>query len=228
MITVRVKELPLDDRPREKLLLRGAQNLSDAELLAILLRTGKKGKSVIQLAQELITVSGNLSQLATKSSGALEKFDGIGKDKAATLLAAFELSRRITMQARWFSEKSITSPEDVAILFSPLLRDENREHFLIVCLNTANKIIRYEVLSIGNLDTSIVHPREVFRIAIDNNAKSIILVHNHPSGNAEASKADIAVTKRLVEAGKILDIKIFDHIIIAGEKYLSFVEQRYI
>ena len=126
----KVKDLPLDDRPREKLLLRGAQNLTDAELIAILLRTGTKGKSVIAMAQEIISKENNLAQLANKSAADLIKTSGVGKDKAATLLAAFEISRRILSQTKWFSQKKITSPADVAEIFIPLLRDEVKEQFV--------------------------------------------------------------------------------------------------
>ena len=190
-----VKELPLDDRPREKLLLRGAQSLSDAELVAILLRTGKKGKSVIEIARELITSEGNLAMLATKTVGSLQKISGIGKDKAATIAAAFELSRRILSQPKWFSIKKITSPQDVAEIFIPILRDDNKEKFIVVCLNSANKIIKHETISVGNLNSSVVHPREIFKVAIDNSSASIILIHNHPSGNPEPSNEDIRITK---------------------------------
>jgi DNA repair protein RadC len=221
-----VKELPPDDRPREKLLLRGPQSLSDAELVAILLRTGKKGKSVIDIARELISAEGNLAMLATKTVASLQKISGIGKDKAATLAAAFELSRRILSQPKWFSNKKITSPQDIADIFIPVLRDDNKEKFLVVCLNSANKIIKHEVISIGNLNSSVVHPREIFKVAIDNSAASIILLHNHPSGNPEPSNEDIRITKKIVETGKIMDIPVFDHLIIAGETYTSFVEKR--
>ena len=223
-----VKDLPLDDRPREKLTLRGAQNLSDAELIAILLRTGKKGKSVISVAQQLITTNRNLSVLASKTLSDLMKVDGIGKDKATTLLAAFELSRRIESQSKWLNEKKVTSPQDVADIFIPLLRDEIKEKFLLVCLNSANKIITYEVVSVGSLNSSVVHPREVFKAALDHNSASIILLHNHPSGNPEPSNEDIAITKKILESGKILDIPVFDHIIIAGNVFTSFVERRLI
>ena len=223
-----VKDLPLDDRPREKLLLRGAQNLSDAELVAILLRTGKKGKSVISIAQEILIKEGNLSSLASKSIESLVKNEGIGNDKAATLLAAFEISRRIQSQSKWFSNKKITSPQDIADIFVPLLRDEVKERFIVVCLNSANKIIKYEIISIGNLNSSIVHPREVYKVAIDSLAASIILIHNHPSGNTEPSNEDISITRKIVEAGKIMDIPVFDHLIIAGNNYVSFVEKRLI
>lgn len=223
-----VKDLPLDDRPREKLMLRGPQNLSDAELIAILLRTGKKGKSVINLAQEMVSVHRNLTILASKTLSDLTKIGGIGKDKAATLMAAFELSRRIQSQSKWFSEKRVTSPKDVADIFIPLLRDELKEKFLLVCLNSANKIITYEIISVGNLNSSVVHPREVFKAAIGHNSASIILLHNHPSGNPEPSNEDITITKKIVESGIILDIPVFDHIIIAGNIYTSFVEKRLI
>ena len=221
-----VKELPLDDRPREKLLLRGAQGLSDAELVAILLRTGRKGKSVIEIARELISSEGNLAMLATKTVDSLQKISGIGKDKAATIAAAFELSRRILSQPKWFSNKKITSPQDVAEIFIPILRDDSKEKFIVVCLNSANKIIKHETISVGNLNSSVVHPREVFKVAIDNSSASIILIHNHPSGNPEPSNEDIRITKKIVETGKIMDIPVFDHLIVAGETYTSFIEKR--
>ncbi len=216
----------MDDRPREKLVLRGTQSLTDAELLAILLRTGIKGKSVLTLAAELINKHGNLASLASKSLSELSKCGGIGKDKAATLLASFEISRRILSQSKWYSNKKITSPKDVAEIFVPLLRDELKERFIIVCLNSANKIIKFETISVGSLNSSIVHPREIFKAAIENSSASLILLHNHPSGNSEPSSEDIAVTKKIADGGKILDIPIFDHIIIAGESYTSFVEKR--
>jgi DNA repair protein RadC len=224
----KVKDLPIDDRPREKLLLRGSQSLTDAELIAILLRTGTKGKSVLTIAQEIINKEKNLAQLASKSSSELKKTSGIGADKAATLLAAFEISRRILSQTKWFSQKKITSPSDIAEIFIPLLRDELKEQFIVVCLSSANKIIKYERISQGNLNSSVVHQREIFRTAIENNSASIILIHNHPSENPEPSNEDISITKKIVEAGKIMDIPIFDHIIIAGNSYTSFVERRLI
>lgn len=225
---MKVKDLPLDDRPREKLILRGPHSLSDAELLAILLRTGTKGKSVVSLAQELILKEKNLAHLSTKSVAALTKNNGIGKDKAATLVAAFELAKRILYQEKYLFDKKITSPEEIAELLIPLLKDEVKEKFIVICLNKSNKIITKETISIGTLDTSVVHPREVFKVAIDNNAASIIIAHNHPSGNKEPSNEDISITKKLVEAGKMMDIPIFDHIIVAGNSYTSFVERRLI
>ena len=166
--------------------------------------------------------------LSSKSANVLTETSGIGKDKAASLMAAFELSRRIQMQSKWLSDKKITSPQDVADIFIPYLRDDIKEKFLIVCLNSANKIIRYEIISIGSLNSSIVHPREVFKAAIENNSASIILLHNHPSGNPEPSNEDINITKKMIESGKIMDIPVFDHIIIARNSYTSFVEKRLI
>jgi len=192
------------------------------------LRTGKKGKSVISIAQEIIGKERNLAILASKSLSDLMKYEGIGRDKAVTLLAAFELSRRIQSQSKWFAENKITSPKDVADIFIPLLRDELKEKFILVCLNSANKIIRQETISVGNLNSSVVHPREIFKAAIENSSASVILIHNHPSGNPEPSNEDISITKKLVEAGKILDIPVFDHIIIAGNSFTSFVEKRLI
>lgn len=225
---MRVKELPSDDRPREKLVLRGPHNLSDAELIAILLRTGTKGNSVLSIAQQIIKKEGNLVNLASRSLDSLTKEAGIGKDKAATLLAAFEISRRIESQSKFISNKKITSPGDIAGIFIPLLRDEVKEKFIIVCLNSANKVIKHETISIGNLNSSVVHPREIFKVAIESSSASIILIHNHPSGNPEPSNEDISITKKIVEAGKIIDIPVFDHIIIAGKTFTSFVQRRLI
>jgi len=212
---LKVKDIPLDDRPREKLLLRGQQNITDAELLAILLRTGTRGVSVVEMAQKLISKYANLAQLALQSPELLQNNLGIGKDKAATLVAAFEISRRVESQSKWFSNKSITNPSEVAKMFIPILRDEVKERFIVVSMNAANRIIRYNIISTGNLTSSIVHPREVFKVAIENNSANIILIHNHPSGNSAPSNEDIKTTKKLVEAGKLLDIEVFDHIIIA-------------
>lgn len=206
--------------------MRGAQSLSDAELIAILLRTGKKGKSVVSIAQEMINQEKNLSMLATKSLASFQKTAGIGRDKAATLIAAFEISRRIQSQVKWLYDIKITSPKDVADIYIPLMRDELKENFYVVCLSSSNKILRSEKISIGSLNASLVHPREIFKVAIENSSASIICIHNHPSGNPEPSNEDIAITKKLVEAGKLLEIPLFDHLIIAGNNYTSFVERR--
>lgn len=208
--------------------MRGPQSLSDAELVAILLRTGTKGKSVIEISQDLIKKYNNLNVLASQSIDAIKKFAGIGKDKAAALIAAFEISRRADFQKKWSFNKKITSPSDIAEIFIPILRDELKEKFFVVCLNSSNKVIKYELISIGHLNASVVHPREIFKTAIENNSASIVVLHNHPSGNVEPSNEDILLTKKLVEAGKIMEIPLFDHIIVAGNSYSSFVEKRLI
>ena len=192
------------------------------------MRTGTKGVSVIELAQSIIQKYDKLSAVAMLSVESFKKNNGIGNDKAATLAAAFEISRRVESQSKWFSNKKITSPSDIAEIFMPLFRDEVKEKFIVVCLNSANKIIRYEIISVGSLNSSIVHAREVFKVAIENNSANIILLHNHPSGNEDPSKEDIIVTKRLVEAGKVLEINVFDHIIIAGNNFTSFVDRKII
>ncbi len=225
---MKVKDLPLDDRPREKLILRGAQNLSEAELLAILLRTGSKDESVIQVAQKLLIEFGNLAVLATKSVQEITRIKGIGKDKAAALVAAFELVRRIEFKSKWYSNKKISSPGDIAELYIPLLRDELQEKFYVVCLSSSNRIIKHELLFVGTLNASLVHPREIFKTALANDSANIILMHNHPSGQPEPSSEDISITRKIIEAGKILEIQIFDHIIVAGNSYTSFVEKRLI
>jgi DNA repair protein RadC len=221
-----VKEMPIDERPREKLLLRGAHNLTDAELLAILLRTGLKGKNVLTLALEILNDTGNLARLATKTTRDLQKIAGIGKDKAATVAAAFEIGRRSISQDKTIMKKKITDPEAVAKYLIPLLRDKANEVFIVVFLNSANIVIGYRQVAEGTLDASIVTPRDVFRAALEYEAKALILVHNHPSGNQEPSSSDITITKLLVQAGTLMNIKILDHIIIAGNNYTSFVERK--
>lgn len=180
---------------------------------------------MIQIAQELIKDNSNLAGLALKPLQGLTKTSGIKKDKASILLAAFEISRRIASQQRLFDDRKITSPEEIASVFIPLLRDEQKEKFIVVCLNSSNKIIKYEIISVGNLNSSIVHPREVFRTAIENNSASVLLIHNHPSGNPEPSAEDITITKKLKESGTIIGIPVVDHIIVASNKYLSFIEK---
>lgn len=197
-------------------------------MIAILLRTGTKGESVLVVAQNLLKKYNSLAIAASQSAESLTQILGVGKDKAATLVAAFELTRRIDSQKKWISNKKISSPSDIAEIFIPLLRDEVKEKFIIVCLSSSNKIIKYETITIGTLNSSLIHPREVFKVAIENNSANIILLHNHPSGNPEPSSEDISVTKKLCEAGTIMDIKVFDHIIIAGDSFTSLVEKRII
>lgn len=196
--------------------------------MAILLRTGTKGSSVLAVAQQLIEAHGNITRLADQSIKSITKQTGIGKDKAATLVAAFELTRRIDFLKKWYSNKKITSSQDVADIFIPVLGNETKEAFVVVCLNSANQIIKYEKITMGLLNSSMAHAREVFKIAIENNSANIILIHNHPSGNIEPSNEDIQITKRLVEAGKIIGINVFDHLIIGHDKFISMVDKKII
>lgn len=222
----KVKELPQSDRPREKLLESGPTYLTDAELLAILLRTGMKGKSVLTIATEIINEYKNLAAVSSLTIYDWKNIKGIKKDKAATLLAAFEIARRVAVQNKWHEDKQIRSPEDIAEIYIPKLRDKVQEEFYVVCLSTANKIIKHEIISTGSLDMSIVHPREIFKAAITNNSKSIFLIHNHPSGNTQPSNEDITLTRKIVEAGKILDIRVLDHLIVGNKGFTSLANER--
>ncbi len=178
------------------------------------------------IAHELVHKHVNLAGLVSLSLAELKKISGIGEDKAISLLAAFEIGRRMQSQSKWSIDKKITSPKDIAEFFVPILRDELKEKFIVVCLNSANKVTKFEAISVGSLNSSVVHPREIFKFAIENSSASIILVHNHPSGNLEPSNEDIAITKKMVEAGKILNIEVLDHIIVGGNSFTSLVERR--
>lgn len=210
---LRIKDLPSHERPRERLLAEGAEALSNADLVAILLRTGRKGESVLQIAQKLLATYGSLDQLSKATWKDLCKIKGIGRDKAATLAAAFKLAARMAREIR-VEMPLLDTPERVA----DLLREDNRsrevEHFQIALLNTRRRLIRIENLSQGTLDTILVHPREVFRAAIAAGAAAIILVHNHPSGDPTPSESDIKVTRDLIRAGQLLKIDVLDHVIL--------------
>jgi DNA repair protein RadC len=220
-----IRELRADERPRERLLRYGAETLADAELLAILIGSGTRGFSALDVARELLRRFENLTELSRRDVSELRSVPGIGQVRAIVLAAAFELVRRI--QAEPFTaRKVIRSPEDVARMYIPRLRGARKESFRVLLLNSANQVQREVLVSEGTLDASLVHPREVFRLAITESARSIILLHNHPSGNAEPSPQDIAITRQLVSAGKLLDIPVLDHIIIAGEGYTSLRERQ--
>lgn len=221
-----INKWPEDERPREKLMKHGAASLSDSELLAILINTGSGKQSALDLAKKLVREFGSLKKLAGLSVADLKqrKFKGIGKAKAVTIAAAFEIARRIEKEPRDASAP-IRTPEDVAKIFIPRMRDLKQEEFRVICLNSANKIITDRIITKGLLNSSLTHPREVFREAILEHAASVILLHNHPSGNKEPSREDIQITKQLVEAGKIIGIEVHDHIIIAGDDYTSMMER---
>jgi len=213
MTTYLIREMPAGDRPRERLKERGAAALTDAELVAILLRTGVKGQSAVQLAQVLIQKFVSLDELARASVEAIAGTKGVGETKAIQLKAAFELARRLTGRPR-ADQRSISSPEDAAAVLREDMRTLDREEFWVLLLNTKNGLIKKCPTSRGSLNASIVEPREVFKDAIAASAASMILVHNHPSGDPTPSAEDVTVTKRLVKAGELLNISVLDHIIL--------------
>lgn len=215
---------PKRERPRERLLQFGSQTLTDAELLGILLGKGMKRKTAIDLARELLDQYESLPRLFSRSPAELMKVKGIGLAKAAILCAAFELVRRIQSR-KGEAQISFKRSCDVANHYLPLMRDLRKEVFKILLLNRANRLIREVPISEGTLDASIVHPRDVFREALLEPASGVILLHNHPSGNSNPSEEDLRITKQLVEAGRLLGIKVYDHIILAGDSYVSFADQ---
>mgnify|MGYP000318124722 FL=1 len=222
-----MKDIPQEERPRERLLRFGAQVLSDAELLAVLLRTGTRSESALVLAQRILKGDGGISGLAYVVNSTVEelsKIKGIGLAKAVQIKAAVELGRRISRYSGG-QQVTITSPLDVKALLMEEMRFLEKEHFKAILLNTKNHVISIEDISVGSLNSSIVHPREVFKPAIKRSSASIILVHNHPSGDPVPSKEDIEVTSRLVDAGNILGINVLDHIIIGNNSILSLREQ---
>ncbi|HHV27486.1 JAB domain-containing protein [Anaerosalibacter bizertensis] len=223
-----IKDMPLNERPREKLYKYGAKSLSNAELIAVIIRTGSRSDTAIELAQRLISIDKRgIGFLSEASFEELTSVKGIGKCKAAQIISAIELGKRIAAQGGEDKVK-VTSPVDIVGLIMEEMRYLKKEHFRIAILDTKNHIIAIEEISIGNLNSSIVHPREVFNIAIRRTANSIILIHNHPSGDPTPSREDINITNRLIEAGNIIGIKVLDHIIIGDNRYLSFRERNII
>ncbi len=220
----KIKDWPANERPREKLLHRGPRALSDAELLAILIRAGTGKYTALDLARKMLTQERNLRAIGGKTAQELMRMKGVGEAKAVEILAAFEIGRRL--QGTKEEEKIvIRSPEDVAQFMIPRLRDRTKEVFVVLVLDSKNGLKHEVELSEGTLNASLVHPREVFKVAIDHLAASIIVVHNHPSGNREPSREDIDITKQLVESGKIVGIPLHDHVIVAGDGYTSFAER---
>ena len=211
--SIRIKDLPANQRPRERLVEHGAEHLRDAELIAILLRTGLKGASAIQVAEQLLQKFTTLDKLSRAGLEDLQQIKGIGRDKAIALNCAFTLARRMAAEIRP-EAPMLDNPQSIA----DLLREENRayhvECFQVVLLNTRRRLIKVETVSQGTLDTILVHAREVFKSAISASASALILVHNHPSGDPTPSEADIKVTRDLIRAGQLLKIEVLDHVIL--------------
>lgn len=216
-----VRDLPPEERPRERLQKVGAGNLSDQELLALILGRGTAGESVLDAARKLLTEFGTLHNLAAATVEELTGMRGIGLAKAAQIKAAFELADRLTDKLKVGEKIECKNPEDVAVYMSARLRGKKKEHFMAVLLDTRNRLLKTVEISIGSLDTSLAHPREVFKEAISASAASVIVVHNHPSGDCTPSADDVELTKRLFSAGEIIGITLLDHIIVSDSGYVS-------
>jgi len=220
---IRMKDVPREERPRERLRRHGAERLANKELLAILLRTGNQRESALTLAEKLLARFGSLANIASASFEELVAVNGIGPAKAADILAAFELAKRLA-ESRMEFQGVVNSPADAAQLVLRELSLADKEHFMIIMLNTKNRVIAKKTVSIGHLQASLVHPREMFKEAIKRSSAALILVHNHPSGDLTPSREDITTTERLRKAGAVLGIDVLDHIIVGDNRYFSFRE----
>ena len=219
-----IKAIPLNDRPREKMAANGAAVLTDAELIAILLRTGTAEKSAIDIASEMTADGGLYKRLAGITRlNELTNIKGLGQAKAATVLAALEIGRRIA-SAKPIEKIHLSCPQDVADFLMPRLRYAAKEQFVVILLNGKNKVIGTEVVSEGSLSSSVVHPREVYAPAMLHHAAAIMVAHNHPSGDTNPSFEDEEVTRMLSRSGKVLGIPMIDHVIIGDGNYYSFIE----
>lgn len=220
-----IKHWSEDDRPREKLVLKGKPSLSDAELIAILIGSGNRDESAVELSKRILkSVSDNLIELSRLSVSDLEKFKGIGEAKAITIIAALELGRR-RRGAEVMERKRIQTSSDAFEVLQMKIGDLLYEQFAVVLLNRANEVIQTVVVSDGGVNGTVADPRRIFKLAIENNAASIILGHNHPSGNLRPSESDLKLTKKIKEAGLLLDINVLDHVIVGIEKYYSFADE---
>lgn len=242
---LRIKDLPENERPRERLLKYGPENLRDSELLAIILKDGFKGTTAVQLGEQILTTfEGDLKRIADNSPKQFEKIKGIGEAKAAQIIAAFELGKRL---ARFHADRDkITSPSDVADLMMSKMRYLKKEIVCVLCLDTKGGVTTKGVagdigdeltwgrklsettIFEGTLNASVFHPREIFRFAVEESANSIVLVHNHPSGDPQPSQEDIRATKQLIEAGNHIGIKVLDHVIIGDGIFVSLKEEGFI
>jgi DNA repair protein RadC len=217
-----IAALPPTERPRERLWSLGPAALTTVELLAILLGTGTGGRTALDLAADLLEVgAGSLRRVAMRPRAELLQIEGIGPGKGARLLAAFEVGARLAGEDRPAAPR-IREPEDVARLFQPRLRDLQVEEFHLLALDSQSQVLRQVLVTRGLLNSSLVHPREVFRAAIAEAAAGIIVVHNHPSGDPTPSTEDRTITRQLAEAGRLLDLPLYDHVVIAGDRFISF------
>ncbi len=218
-----IKDIPVFERPMEKLMNNGVRSLSDSELLANIIRSGTREISSLEVCERLLKECGTLHDINCLTVPELVQYKGVGKTKACQILSAFELGRRVGKPLP-ISGKRITSPPDLVDFFSYHLADEEVENFVIINLNVKNIVLSWNIVTVGILNASLVHPREVFKTAIRECACSIIAIHNHPSGSVEPSEEDYLVTRRLSRTGDLVGIKLLDHLVIAGNSYYSFKE----
>ena len=223
---IKIKEIPLTERPRERLLKFGPEALSDAELLAVILRTGTHGMNSITMCRHVFSEK-TLKQLSRCNAFELTKIKGIGQTKACQIISVFELSRRLETYTEE-AKRKIKCPEDIYQYIYPKIREEKQEKFMILCLDTKNQIISDETIFVGGLDFSIAQPREIFKTALLKSAASLVLIHNHPSGDPTPSREDIETTRRMIESGKLLGIMVWDHIIIGDGCYVSLKQDELI
>jgi DNA repair protein RadC len=220
-----IKEWAVEDRPREKLLNKGARQLTDAELIAILIGSGNTSETAVELSRRILTsTDNNLNDLARKGVDFLKTFNGIGEAKAISIVAALELGKW-RKEAEVFKTNKITGSKDAADFFQPMLGDLNHEEFWIMLLDRGNKILDTFKISQGGITGTVIDVRLILKIALEKLASSLILCHNHPSGTMQASEADITITNKISDSGKIMDIAVLDHIIICNNKYLSFADE---
>ncbi|PWU17054.1 MAG: hypothetical protein C5B48_16475 [Candidatus Rokuibacteriota bacterium] len=222
--TSQIREWPAEDRPRERLYHKGAEALADAELLAIELGTGVPGQTAVDVAREMLAQYGSLSALSGLGVAELAGIRGVGRVKAVRLAAAFEITRRLRSR-NGCARAVLSSPEQVFARYGPLMEDLKKEVFRIALLDAQNGLLRDVVVSEGTLSASLVHPREVFKPAILESAASIILLHNHPSGDPTPSREDLRLTRQLVECSKLLDLRIHDHVIVGRERFISLAQR---
>lgn len=220
----KIKEWPEDERPREKLLREGPGVLTDAELLALLIESGTGGVTAVDVGKRLLVEYRSMAELSSKGLAEITRMKGIGPARGAKILAAFEIGRRVEADSGQ-NRIRITAPEDVAKVYASAFRGVKKEFFKTILLDGKNQIIRDVTVSQGTLNASLVHPREVFKTAVDYLAAGIILMHNHPSGEAAPSREDHRVTEQMMKASEIMGIPVLDHVIIAGNKFYSFAQE---
>lgn len=215
----KIKDFPVEERPRERLMKYDSSSLSNSELLAIIMGKGTREKNVLDLSTEILTKY-DLTKLSQESVNSLNKINGVGIAKACQIVACFELGRRLNS---YFKESMppISCPDDVFKLLNPKLKFKKKEHFIGLFLDTRKRLIKEETMFIGTLDTSVIHPREILKSAIKESASALIIAHNHPSGDPKPSSEDIRITKQIVKAGDIIGIPVLDHVIIGLQEYTS-------